>query len=113
MPEMASGFGERYGLLIDAISRCSRVREFDRPDEPEASTLAHAFLDLEESFKRFINEHLPELTRSDLSEQQVCDRLHEIGEELRHILYHIRDPRSYEYLFASGPRHKSESERSN
>jgi hypothetical protein len=101
MPEDASGFGERYGVLIDVISRCSKVRELDRSDEPEASTLAHAFLDLEESFRRFIDEHLPELSRSDLSEQQVCDRLHEIGEELRHVLYHIRDPRFYDYLFAN------------
>jgi hypothetical protein len=99
MSENASNFGERYGILIDVMSRCAKVRELDRPGEPEASTLAHAFLDLEESFRRFINEQLPELTRGDLSDQEVCDRLHEIGEELRHILYHIRDPRFFQYLF--------------
>src|SRR5262245_32261962 len=101
MPVKRSDFGLRYGLMIEIISRCSKVRELDRPEEREASTLAHAFLDLEESFRRFIDEHLPQLTRSDLSEQEICDTLHDIGEEFRHILYHIRDPRYYEYLFAN------------
>lgn len=100
MSGSASEFGSRYARLIEVISGCSTVLKLDRPNEPEASTLAHAFLDLEESFKRFVDVHLPQLTKSDLSEQQICDCLHDIGEEFRHILYHIHDPQLYRHLFA-------------
>jgi hypothetical protein len=66
----------------------------------QASTLAHAFLDLEESFRRFVEEYLPALLQRDLTESEVCAMLEDIGEEFRHILYHIRDPRFYRYLTA-------------
>jgi len=98
MSDVNSEFGERYARLMDVVSRCERVRQFDRPDELEASTLAHAFLDLEESFARFVKEQLPELIRGELSESEICAKLDDIGEEFRHILYHIRDPRFYRHL---------------
>jgi hypothetical protein len=83
---------------MEVLSRCARVRQFDRPDELEASTLAHAFLDLEESFRSFVEQQLPDLMRGDLTEAEVCDKLDDIGDELRHILYHVRDARFYRYL---------------
>ena len=84
-------YGERYVSLIKVLSRCQKMQRYDRPGEAQAATVAHAFLDLEESFRRFVDEHLVALTQSELSEDQICDKLQDIGEEFRHILYHIRD----------------------
>lgn len=41
---------------------------------------------------------LPKLFSERLNEEQIDDLLHKIGEEIRHILYHIKDPKFYEYL---------------
>ena len=99
MADVTEHFGQRYVRLAEVLYRCGRVRQLDSADELEADTLAHAFLDLEESFKRFVDEHLPVLLRGELTESEVCDRLDDIRKEFRHILYHIRDPRFYRDLF--------------
>ena len=85
-------FGERFVRLIEILSRCSDVAKYDKPGETQAETLAHALLDLEGSFRRFIDTRLPALIRNELSEQQVCDHLQEICDDFRHILYHMDDP---------------------
>jgi len=95
MTKRAEMYGERYVDLIEVLSRCPAMQKHDRPGEPQAATVAHAFLDLEESFRRFVEEHLVSLTASDLSEDQICDKLQDIGEEFRHILYHLRDMQFY------------------
>jgi hypothetical protein len=64
----------------------------------EAATLAHAFSDLEVSFRKFLDEQLPRLVTAKVSPGEVKDLLLDIGEELRHILYHIRDPKFYKYI---------------
>jgi hypothetical protein len=74
------------------------MRQHDRPGEAQAATVTHAFLDLEESFRRFVDEHLVALTASDHSDHQICERLQDIGEEFRHILYHIRDMEFYRHV---------------
>jgi hypothetical protein len=81
--------------LIDVLSRCEAVRRYDLPNEPQASTLAHGFLDLEDSFRKFVEHHLPALMRPNMSEQEICDLLQDIGHELRHVAYHIRDMQFY------------------
>ena len=101
MSDQAKHFGKRYLQLTDVLSRCEKVHRYDLPNEPQASTLAHAFLDLEVSFRRFIDQHLPALMRRGISEQEICDRLQDIGEELRHIVYHVRDMRFYEDVVQS------------
>jgi hypothetical protein len=55
---------------------------------------------LEESFGKFLEEQLPKLTDDHGERPEIYDLLLEIGEEFRHILYHIRDPRFYRYLDA-------------
>jgi hypothetical protein len=78
------------------------VTKFDEGEHQEASTLAHAFADLEESFDKFLNEHLPRLVRDQPDAGEIPGLLLEIGEEFRHILYHLRDPKFYSYLHYSG-----------
>lgn len=91
--------------LADVLSRCGSVTQFDTDSEKEAWTLAHCFADLEASFRAVLHQHLPALLSNDsLSPQDVGRVLHEIGEEFRHILYHVRDPRFYRYLLDDPPK---------
>jgi len=84
--------------LAECLSTSAAVTKFDEGEEREAWMLAHAFGDLEESFRKFLEDQLPRLTEGQLDSLQIRDLLLEIGEEFRHILYHIRDPKFYRYL---------------
>lgn len=91
-------FEALYSQLIEKLRRCAEVTRYDLPGDEEAPTLALALLDLESSFRRFSEQHLPTLLHGDLSPAEIYDRLLSIGEELRHVLYHIRDPRFFRDL---------------
>ena len=84
--------------LAERLGACPEVTRFDRGADKEAWTLAHAFSDLEESFARFLGDLLPRLTGLDSSASETYETLMDVGEELRHVLYHIKDPRFYNYL---------------
>jgi hypothetical protein len=84
--------------LAERLAKCPEVTRFDTGQEKEASTLAHAFADLEESFRAFLDDQLPRLAQGNLPPSEMCDLLLDIGEEFRHILYHIQDPKFYRYL---------------
>lgn len=84
--------------LAERLSKCRDVAKLDQGDHREAWALAHAFADLEESFGRILDDQLKKLTAGELGESETLDLLLEIGEELRHVLYHIHDPRFYRYL---------------
>lgn len=88
--------------LVERLSQCPEVSRYDRGNEKEAGVLAHSFGDLEESFRTFLNEQLPKLMDEQASAAELCDVLLEIGEEFRHILYHIHDPKFYQYLHRDG-----------
>ncbi len=84
--------------LAERLSACPEVTRFDREGEGEAWTLAHAFWDLEDSFRKFLDKQLPRLVQDQINPGEINDLLHDIGEEFRHILYHIKDPKFYSYL---------------
>ena len=86
--------------LADRLSKCPEVAKHDDGVEKEAGTLAHAFGDLEESFRAFLDGQLPRLMNDKASPAELFDALLDIGEEFRHILYHIHDPKFYRYLSA-------------
>jgi hypothetical protein len=94
-------------VLAERLARCPEVTKLDEGEEKEAWTLAHAFGDLEESFRRFLEDQLPRLTQGQLEASEVHNLLLEIGEEFRHILYHIKDPIFYQYLHPGGGRRDS------
>lgn len=93
--------------LAERLSRCPEVTKLDEGKEMEAWTLAHAFGDLEESFRKFLEDQLPRLTQDQLEASEIHDLLLEIGEEFRHVLYHIKDPNFYRYLRHEGGRRNS------
>lgn len=84
--------------LANRLSKCPEVTGLDNGTDKEAWTLAHAFTDLEESFRKFLESYLPKLAQDQMEPPEMCDLLLEIGEEFRHILYHIHDPKFYHYL---------------
>ena len=92
------GTPEKITALSQRLATSSKVRRYDDSSEPQSWTLAYTFSELEESFRKFTEVQLPKLFSERLNEEQIDDLLHEIGEEFRHILYHIKDPKFYEYL---------------
>jgi len=89
---------ERLSKLAAKLAECAEVTKYDTITEKQAWTMAHAFVDLEESFRAFLDEQLPNLLNDDLKPDEVYDLLLEIGEEFRHIVYHIHDPLLYRQL---------------
>jgi hypothetical protein len=94
---------EKLSKLAAKLAECPAVTKYDAAGEKEAWTMAHAFIDLEGSFKSFLNDQLPKLLNDDLTPQEIHDLLLDIGDEFRHILYHINDPQFYKQLLEPQP----------
>ena len=88
--------GEEIKVLANLLEQCKKVKKLNMANHKESWALAHAFSDLEESFEKFLQNLLPKLIKS--NPKEICDILLEIGEEFRHIEYHIRDLKFYRYL---------------
>ena len=88
-------YGVRYKQLAERLATCPQVSRYDTEDNPEAWTLSHSFLDLAESFQRFLTEQLPQLERQTSTPEKLYEALLEIGEEFRHVMYHLKQPRFY------------------
>lgn len=88
--------------LADRLARCPDVTRFDSDMESESWTLAHSLGDLEDSFRTFLDRQLPRLAEGTLGPVETYELLLDIGEELRHVIYHINDTRFYRYLTDDG-----------
>ena len=84
--------------IADRLSICEQVTRYDTAEEKQAWTVAHDLLDLAESFRTFLNEQLPRLNDGNLSAEELNGLLLDMGEEFRHIQYHIRNSEFYAYL---------------
>jgi hypothetical protein len=84
--------------LIERLGPIPSVRRLDQPGEPQSATIAHSLSDMERSFRRTLDTLLPRLLDRSLTTEGLSDALLDIGEELRHILYHIHDPKYFDYL---------------
>ncbi len=84
--------------LAQVLSRCPSVAKYDTPTEPGAWRMAYSFVHLEKSCRAIFNDRVRVLLTRDLNGEEINDLLLEIGEELRHVLYHIRDMEFYRYL---------------
>ena len=89
---------ERTDRLAARLAGLAKVRQYDKREYREGAILANTFAELEESFAKLLEVHLPRLLEEDRSNEQLWETLHEIGEEFRHILYHIKDPMYFRYL---------------
>jgi hypothetical protein len=84
--------------LAKRLSSIPSVAQFDEPGEPEGWAIAHALHDLEGSFRTILDELIPKLVDKSAEPDALNDTLLDVGEEFRHILYHIRALRYYRYL---------------
>jgi hypothetical protein len=88
--------------VVDLANRLSRIREvaaFDTSGEPQGDTIAHALDGWEDSLAEILDVLLPKLVKDKTaSSEHLNDTLYEIGEQLRHILYHIQDTKYFGYL---------------
>lgn len=91
-------YTEKLKNITKILSLSQKVNAFNKNGEKECEVLAHSLLDIEESSKEIIENLIPKLTSNDLSEIEVEDILYDIGEELRHIVYHIDAPYFYKYI---------------
>ena len=90
-------YTQKLDLIVQNLKKSQKVNSYDKGNEIEAGNIAHALLDMDTAFKEIINL-LPKLYNCDLSEENVEEILLDIGEEVRHILYHIKDMKFYDYL---------------
>ncbi|MCP5468592.1 MAG: hypothetical protein H7A32_04920 [Deltaproteobacteria bacterium] len=95
-------YSKRLKGIADNLRKSAKVNSFNQVEELESDTLAHSFLDIDESCRTLLNDLFPKLESTDLSEKEIDELLFDIGEELRHILYHIKDPKFYNYLKEEG-----------
>ncbi len=94
---------EDVARLAGRLSRCSEVTRYDAGEHREAWALAGSFADLEGSFRALLDEQLPRLAEGNLPPSETYDLLLDIGEEFRHILYHILEQQKfYKYLVPEG-----------
>jgi len=100
---MGSSYTRRMRHLMSLFLRSKRVRQLgmeheDPSEEAEAGALAHALLDIEESTHRIYDELLPQITRGQPRGKTIEKCLFDIAEELRHVMYHIRDPLFFRHV---------------
>lgn len=100
---------EQIEDLRQRLSRCATVARYG---QEESGTLVHAFSDLEESFRKFLDEQLPKLADPCVEGEQLEDLLLDVQQEFRHILYHLHDPQlfrvlepTHEWLTLAGEKH--------
>lgn len=91
-----------FKMLGERLSTCPEVTRYDEGEHKEAWALAHSFLDLQESFRAFLEKQLDKLVQEQLEPSEIYDLLLDIGEEFRHILYHIKAPKFYSHLHDGG-----------
>lgn len=83
--------------LAKRLKDSTKVTTLCLQDEPGEWSVAYSFVELEEAFQKTL-DLLAKLSKKQ-SKEALEDTLLELGEEFRHIIYHIQDNRHYSYLF--------------
>lgn len=91
-------FGEKYKNIKEILNQSDKVKSYDSKEETESDILAHSLLDIEESCNKITNVLLPKLHDSNINQNDIDDILLDLGEELKHIIYHAKTPKYYAYL---------------
>jgi hypothetical protein len=75
--------------LTRKLERQATLTRYQPGEESEAERLAHALCDIRDSFDKYLHVLFPKLVAA--GDEEVMDCLEEIGDEVRHIAYHLRD----------------------
>jgi hypothetical protein len=81
---------------LRVVEAAARRRANGSVDE-EAWQIATGIADIEESTHRLFGEIVPRLLRAE-SEEEASGLLELVGEEYRHIMYHIRDTKLFDFI---------------
>lgn len=92
-------------LLYKILKDNKKIAQFDSENEPGGWRLAYSLSEIEKSCSTFYNKLLPKLKKTN-KQEDIEKILHEIGEEFRHLLYHIEDSKYYSYLFDEDDQNK-------
>jgi hypothetical protein len=91
-------FGEKFALLEQALKKVPKLASLSDSEHDEVSAVALGLLDIEETLESL----QPRLRRvsgvESMTIEEIEDWLTEIGEDLQHVLYHVRDMKLYEFL---------------
>ena len=82
-----------HSELRSAILAAGVVEQFSDEQRDESDTLAHALLDVLEA-SRELSDRISRILEAGVTEEE----LHGVGEELRHVMYHVNDSRYFAYL---------------
>jgi hypothetical protein len=96
------GDAEARSSLRQRLQQCREIARWDEGEWNEAEVLVHALADLEESLEKLVKDLLPQVASNEVVGQELLGVLHEIGEEFRHVLYHVKDPKFYRYVTDDG-----------
>ncbi len=90
--------------LITALSRFPCISKFDDPSHLEAEYLVHDFSDLEESFRKLLDDLFPRIRQhASYSDEQMNRLLWDIRSELHHIHYHLTNARFHRDICPATP----------
>ena len=89
---------ETFNRISKNLSSSPRISRFDQGEHSEADALAHAILDMETEFSALSSEVFPKLLEADISAEKADEIVWAIRDRLRHIVYHIRDCRSFQHI---------------
>ncbi len=81
--------------LAKRLEKLESITQYDDGDEKEAGALIHALSDLEDSFHKLLFELFPRLAESNIEGDELEGQLFDIGDEIRHIYYHLKDPKFF------------------
>lgn len=81
---------ERLRALSEKLEQIPRVQALRLESEPGGWRLAYSLLEIEQSARDLNEKLIGKLERAN-SVTEVEETLHEIGEELSHVVYHIKD----------------------
>ena len=102
MTNANSGRVDETEHLVETLKRIPRVvsaaARRGEPAEAEAWQIATALGDIQESMNRLFFELVPKLRNVPPTDEIAEELLNEIGEEYRHILYHILDTKIFDYV---------------
>lgn len=93
---------ELVTMLADHLQRIPKVAEEATRRgtglEAEAMQIATGLADIQESSRELFERLVPRLLKAPPASAEAQELLQDIGEEYRHILYHIMDTKIFSYI---------------
>ena len=102
---MRSSLDESLAFLA---KRFGELEVTESGDEEEPWTLANDLVDVENSLLVLSNDLFPRLLKDSVNSQEIKEILLDIGEEFRHIAYHIGNNKFYKYLGVTTAEHQEQ-----